>query len=74
MDKKKIALVLAGGGVTGIVFEIGVMRAINEAWLNRTANDFDLYVGTSAGSYVAAYLASGVSAQRMHRFIDKETS
>lgn len=72
MNNKKVALVLAGGGVTGIAFELGVLRSINEAWLNRTVNDFDLYVGTSAGSYVAAYLASGVSLAHLYRLLKQE--
>lgn len=60
MSEKKVALVLAGGGVTGVAFEMGVLRAMNEVWLNRTVNNFDLYVGTSAGAFVASLLASGV--------------
>lgn len=70
----KVALVLAGGGLVGIAFEIGVLRAINQAWMNRTVNDLDLYVGTSAGSYVAAHLASGITIERMrHRMGSSET-
>lgn len=73
MEQKKVALVLAGGGVAGVAFSVGVLRALNEAWLNRTVNDLDLYVGTSAGSYVASYLASGVSLGKLQRFLQKET-
>lgn len=70
----KVAMVLAGGGVTGVAFTLGVLRAINEAWLNRTVNDIDTFVGTSAGSYVAAYLASGVSLGQLYTFLKKEIS
>jgi predicted acylesterase/phospholipase RssA len=73
MEHKKVALVLAGGGVAGVAFQVGVLRALNEAWLNRTVNDLDLYVGTSAGSYVAAYLASGISLGKLQRFMSRET-
>ena len=65
----KTALVLAGGGLVGISFEIGVLRAINQAWLNRTVNDFDMYIGTSAGSYVSAYLASGITFSRLRELM-----
>lgn len=72
MPERKVALVLAGGGVTGVAFELGVLRALNEAWLNRGAEDLDLYVGTSAGSYVAAYLASGIPVGRLYRLLKEE--
>jgi predicted acylesterase/phospholipase RssA len=57
----KTALVLAGGGLTGAVYEIGALRAIDDLLLDRTVNDFDIYVGTSAGALVAAMLAAGFS-------------
>src|SRR5581483_8833729 len=55
------ALVLAGGGLTGAVYEIGALRALDDLLLDRTVNDFDIYVGTSAGALVAAMLAQGIS-------------
>jgi predicted acylesterase/phospholipase RssA len=35
--------------------------AIDDLLVGRTVNDFDIYVGTSAGALVAAALASGLS-------------
>lgn len=61
----KIALVLAGGGMTGAVYEIGAMRAINDLMVDRTVNDFDIYVGTSAGAIVGSFLASGATPEEM---------
>jgi NTE family protein len=46
----KLALVLAGGGLLGAVYELGALRAIDDLLVDRTVNDFDLYVGTSAGT------------------------
>lgn len=60
-SRGKTALVLAGGGLTGAVYEIGALRAIDDLLVDRTVNDFDIYVGTSAGALVATMLASGVS-------------
>ena len=40
---------LGGGGFTGGVYEIGALRALDLLSVNRTVNDFDIYVGTSAG-------------------------
>ncbi len=66
----KLALVLAGGGLTGAVYEIGALRAIDDLMLDRTVNDFDIYVGTSAGAIVASFLANGVSADEMYQVIE----
>lgn len=51
------ALVLGGGGVTGVAWELGLIAGLTEAGLNLA--DADLVVGTSAGSVVGADLTSG---------------
>src|SRR5258708_32544573 len=56
----KTALVLASGGLTGVAYEVGALRALDHILTNRTVNDFDIYVGTSAGAVVAASLANGM--------------
>ena len=61
----KTALVLAGGGVTGGVYEVGALRAIDDLLVDRSVNDFDIYVGTSAGALVTSLLANGVSPEDM---------
>ncbi len=66
----KTALVLAGGGITGAVYEIGALRAVDEMLVDHTVNDFDIYVGTSAGSLVAAMLANGLTPDEMMQSID----
>ena len=48
-QRSKTALVLGGGGFTGGVYEIGALRALDLLSVNRTVNEFDVYVGTSAG-------------------------
>lgn len=59
--RSKSALVLAGGGLTGAVYEIGALRAMDDLLVDRTVNDFDIYVGTSAGALVSTFLAQGIS-------------
>lgn len=66
----RTALVLAGGGVSGAVYEIGALRAIDELLVNRTVNDFDIYVGTSAGALVSCFLANGVSSVDLMRVVN----
>ncbi|SDO29138.1 NTE family protein [Lentzea jiangxiensis] len=51
------ALVLGGGGVTGIAWETGLLHGLAEQGVDLA--EADLFVGTSAGSVVAAELAGG---------------
>jgi NTE family protein len=51
------ALVLGGGGVTGVAWEIGMLAGLAELGVDLT--DADLIVGTSAGSIVGTDVASG---------------
>ncbi len=68
----KTALVLGGGGFTGAVYEIGALRALDLLSVNRSITDFDVYVGTSAGSFVAAMTANGVTPEEMMRVLDHQ--
>ena len=65
----KTALVLGGGGFTGGVYEIGALRALDLLAVNSTVNQFDMYVGTSAGSFIAALCANGVTPEEMMRVV-----
>jgi NTE family protein len=51
------ALVLGGGGVTGIAWEMGLLAGLAEAGIDLTSAD--VIVGTSAGSVVGAQITSG---------------
>ncbi len=68
----KTALVLGGGGFTGGVYEVGALRAINLLSVNKTVNEFDIYVGTSAGAFVAALTANGVTPEEMMRVVNHQ--
>lgn len=59
----KRGLVLAGGGLAGIAWELGVLRGIEDesADTARALLASDVLIGTSAGSAVAAQLGSGLS-------------
>jgi predicted acylesterase/phospholipase RssA len=66
----KTALVLGGGGFTGGVYEIGALRALDLLAVNSTVNNFDVYVGTSAGSFVASMLSNGVTPDEMMQVLN----
>jgi NTE family protein len=69
--RSRTALVLGGGGFTGGVYEIGALRALDLLAVNRTVNQFDVYVGTSAGSFVASLAANGVTPEEMMRVVNQ---
>jgi predicted acylesterase/phospholipase RssA len=70
--RSKTALVLGGGGFTGAVYEIGALRALDLLAVDRTVNQFDVYVGTSAGSVIAALAANGVTPEQMMRVVNDQ--
>src|SRR3954471_422667 len=71
--RSRTALVLGGGGVTGGVYEIGALRALDLLAVNRTVNQFDVYIGTSAGAFVAAMTANGVTPEEMMRVVNQQS-
>ena len=56
-SRSKIALVCAGGGITGALYEIGCLKALDET-LDLDLTNLDFYVGVSGGAFVASLLAS----------------
>lgn len=61
------ALVLAGGGVAGIAWELGVLLGIRDGApdLAPRIEDAERIVGTSAGSAVAAQISTGTDLQQL---------
>jgi predicted acylesterase/phospholipase RssA len=70
--RDKTALVLGGGGFTGGVYEIGALRALDLLAVNSTINQFDVYVGTSAGAFISALCANGVTPEEMMRVVTRQ--
>jgi len=66
--KSRVALVLAGGAITGGAFKAGGLRALDEL-LQRPyrLTDFDAFFGLSAGSVLASALAGGIEADELYR-------
>lgn len=64
------ALVLGGGGITGIAWETGFLAGLAESGLDLTAGGAtppDLVVGTSAGSIVGSQVTSEVPVSELYR-------
>jgi len=65
-DHPRAALILAGGGITGGVYELGVLSALDDFIVRGgRSGEFDHYVGISAGSMVAAFLANGIAVEEL---------
>ena len=64
MSDQRTALVLGGGGITGIAWEIGLLAGLADAGVDLAGAD--LVVGTSAGSVVGAQLATGEDLEEMY--------
>ncbi len=72
MSKKSNAsnhmgLCLTGGGITGAMYEVGVLAALEDSFQDFQACDFDIFVGGASGAVVATALAGGFPAQRLYR-------
>lgn len=62
-----IGLAIAGGGPVGAVYEIGALRALEESIDGLQLHHLDVYVGVSAGAFLAASLANGISCTELCR-------
>lgn len=65
----RLGLALAGGGPEGAVYEIGALRALDEVLDGVDLNHLDIYVGVSAGSFIAAALANQIDTAQLCRAI-----
>ena len=63
----RIGLALAGGGPLGAIYEIGALCALEESIAGLELTGCHGYVGVSAGGFVAAGLANGISPRELCR-------
>lgn len=64
-QKPRIALALAGGGPLGAIYEIGALCALDEALCGLEFNQLHAYIGVSAGGFIAAGLANGITPREL---------
>ncbi len=53
--------------MTGAIYEIGALAALEDRLENASLTDFDVFVGVSAGAYISALLANGVTPSLLFR-------
>jgi NTE family protein len=63
-QRRTKALVLGGGGTTGIGWEMGIILGLHDGGID--VIDADLVVGTSAGSVVGAQITSGLTLEALY--------
>lgn len=64
-NRPRIALALAGGGPLGAIHEVGALCALEEALPGLDFTDLNAYIGVSAGAFIAAGLANGMTPRQM---------
>src|SRR2546429_6439976 len=66
------ALVLGGGGVTGVAWETGLLQGLRESGLDLTGAD--VVLGTSSGALVGAQVTTGVPLDRLYERQVRDTT
>lgn len=73
-QKPRIGLALAGGGPLGAIYEIGALCALDEALDGISFTNLHHYIGVSAGGFIAAGLANGMTPRELcAAFIETDT-
>lgn len=67
LKNPRFGLALAGGGPLGGVYEVGALAALDEALEGLDLHEIDIYVGVSAGAFIAANLANGFTTSQIAR-------
>ncbi len=57
--------------MTGAIYEIGVLAALEERLENSSLTDFDIFIGVSAGAYISALLANGIAPGVLYRNVTR---
>lgn len=63
----KVALCLAGGGIEGLLYELGALRALSYFLPDMSIGDVDILCGVSAGAILGSFLANGLTPYEIAR-------
>ena len=66
-----VGLALAGGGPAGAIYELGALRALEEGVEGLDLNNLCVYVGVSAGAFIASNIANHLTTTQMCRAVLK---
>lgn len=68
--KSRVALILAGGAISGGAFKLGGLIALDRYMRSRSVTQFDIYVCLSAGAFIGSFLAGKVPPDELLRALD----
>jgi NTE family protein len=63
----RVSLCLPGGGLTGALYQIGALAALEDGVEGLDNQSFTLYLGHGSGATVASALAGGIPIERLYR-------
>lgn len=63
----RMGLAIAGGGPLGAIYELGALHALQDSVRGLALHRLDVYVGVSAGAFIAASLANRISTSELCR-------
>lgn len=66
-SRSRVGIAIAGGGPIGAMYELGVLRALDQAVDGLDLTALDVYVGVSSGAFLAASLANRIDTEQMCR-------
>lgn len=66
-----VGLAMAGGGPAGAIYELGALRALEESVEGLDLNNLCVYVGVSAGAFIASNIANHLTTTQMCRAVLK---
>lgn len=66
-ERARVTLCLPGAGLTGAMYQIGALAALEDGVAGFDNQSFSLYLGTGSGAAAAAAIAGGVPVERMYR-------
>lgn len=73
-SRPRIGLAVAGGGPIGGMYELGALRAMDEAMEGLDMTGLDVYVGVSSGAFLASGLANRLDTAEMCRIFLTEVT
>lgn len=69
--RSRVALILAGGAISGGAFKLGGLIALDRYIArSRKVTDFDIYICLSAGAFIGSFLAGRVPPEELLRALD----